>query len=48
MTLDNGTMIMANGSVKMKDGTTTTLKDGDYVTMDGTIGQHKNQNATNR
>lgn len=38
MTLDNGTVVMANGTVKTKEGTTTTLKEGDYVAMDGTIG----------
>ena len=38
MTLANGTIIMANGSVKAKDGTTTILKEGDYVKWDGTIG----------
>jgi 2-keto-4-pentenoate hydratase/2-oxohepta-3-ene-1,7-dioic acid hydratase in catechol pathway len=36
MTLDNGTIVMTNGTVKAKDGSTTTLKEGDYVTMDGT------------
>ena len=36
MTLDNGTVVLANGTVKAKDGSTTTLKEGDYVTMDGT------------
>src|SRR5664279_241842 len=38
LTLDNGTVVMANGNVKSKDGTTTTLKEGDYVGMDGTMG----------
>ena len=36
MTLDNGTVVMTNGTVKAKDGSTTTLKEGDYVSMDGT------------
>jgi hypothetical protein len=36
MTLDNGTVVMTNGTVKAKDGSTKTLKEGDYVTMDGT------------
>jgi hypothetical protein len=36
LTLDNGTVVMTNGTVKAKDGSTTTLKEGDYITMDGT------------
>jgi hypothetical protein len=36
LTLDNGTVVMTNGTVKAKDGSTTTLKEGDYVSMDGT------------
>lgn len=43
LTLDNGTVVMTNGSVKTKDGTTTTLKEGDYIGMDGTIGNIKNK-----
>ena len=43
LTLDNGTVVMANGTVKTKDGTTTTLKEGDYVGMDGTMGNVKNR-----
>lgn len=43
LTLDNGTVVMANGTVKMKDGTTSTLKEGDYVGMDGTTGNIKNR-----
>ena len=42
LTLDNGTIVTANGTVKMKDGTTSALKEGDYVGMDGTIGNVKN------
>ena len=36
LTLDNGTVVMTNGTVKAKDGKTTVLKEGDYVSMDGT------------
>ncbi len=43
LTLDNGTVVMADGTVKNKDGTTTTLKEGDYVAMDGTTGNIKNR-----
>ena len=41
MTLDNGTIIMAGGTVKTKEGTTTILKEGDFVKWDGTIGNIK-------
>lgn len=41
LTLDNGTVVMANGTVKSQDGTITTLKEGDYVGMDGKIGNSK-------
>jgi hypothetical protein len=43
LTLDNGTIVMANGSVKTKDGTTAILKEGDYVGMDGTMGNVKDK-----
>ena len=43
LTLDNGTVVTADGTVKNKDGTTTTLKEGDYVAMDGTTGNIKNR-----
>jgi hypothetical protein len=36
LTLDNGAVVMTNGTVKAKDGKTTVLKEGDYVSMDGT------------
>ena len=36
-TLPNGTVVMANGTVKMKDGTTTTLTDGQSVDMNGNV-----------
>ncbi len=35
VTLTNGATVMADGSMKMKDGTTKQLKDGDCVYMDG-------------
>jgi hypothetical protein len=43
LTLDNGTVVMTNGSVKTKDGTVTILKEGDYIGMDGTIGNLKDK-----
>lgn len=39
-TLSNGEVISSNGNVKMSDGTTSMLKDGDWVSMDGTITHH--------
>lgn len=43
-TLSNGTVISANGNVKMSDGTTKMLKDGDWVGMDGKMGSMKWKN----
>ena len=43
LTLDNGTVVKSDGTVQAKDGTTTTLKEGDYVTMEGTTGNVKNR-----
>ena len=48
LTLDNGTVVMADGSVKTKDGIITTLKEGDYVGMDGTIGNTKTKWPKNK
>ncbi|HXS58662.1 MAG TPA: DUF6799 domain-containing protein [Hanamia sp.] len=39
-TLSNGEVISSNGQVKMSDGTTSMLKDGDWVNMNGTISHH--------
>ena len=47
MTLDNGTVVMTNGSVKAKDGSTTTLKEGDYISMDGTTMGNINKGPKN-
>lgn len=35
LTMQNGTMVMADGSVKMKDGKMMKLKNGDAMDMDG-------------
>ncbi len=43
-TLSNGTVVSANGKVKMANGTTKMLKDGDWVSMDGTMGNMKWKN----
>jgi hypothetical protein len=37
MTMTNGTVVGTDGSVKMKDGTSRQLKDGDCVYMDGKV-----------
>jgi hypothetical protein len=39
--LTNGATVASDGTVKMKDGTTTMLKDGQYIDMDGNIGTMK-------
>ncbi len=39
-TLSNGEVVSSNGQVKMADGTTTMLKDGDWVNMNGSISHH--------
>jgi D-lyxose ketol-isomerase len=41
VTLKNGTVVMANGTVKHADGKTTTLKDGDCVSMEGKVWNKK-------
>lgn len=41
MTLTNGTVVSPNGTAKLADGTTQTLKDGDFIDMDGTMGTMK-------
>jgi hypothetical protein len=41
MTMTNGTTVMADGSVKTKDGKTMKLKDGDCVYMDGKMSKMK-------
>lgn len=38
LTLDNGAIVTADGRVKNKDGTVSTLGEGDFVTMGGTPG----------
>jgi hypothetical protein len=38
MTMSNGTMVMTDGTVKMKSGKTMTLKNGECVYMNGKVG----------
>lgn len=40
-TLSNGTKIKTDGTVVMKDGTQTTLSEGDYISMDGNLERAK-------
>src|SRR5690606_31886278 len=44
-TLANGTIISANGTVKTTDGQTITLKDGQYIDLEGNIGDWKDDSA---
>ena len=37
MTMSNGVVVMKDGNVKKKDGSTMKLKNGDCVMMDGTV-----------
>ncbi|MFC5271800.1 DUF6799 domain-containing protein [Adhaeribacter terreus] len=39
-TLSNGMMVMKDGNVKMTDGSTMMLHDGDHLTMEGKIMHH--------
>lgn len=38
-TLPNGAVVKTNGQVVSKDGQTVALKDGQYIDVDGNIGQ---------
>lgn len=39
--LGNGAMVSPDGTVKMSDGTTKMIKEGEYVDMDGKMGMMK-------
>ena len=41
VTLTNGTIVMANGTVKKSDGQTIALKNGQFVDLEGNIGEWK-------
>ncbi|MEO7315624.1 MAG: DUF6799 domain-containing protein [Ginsengibacter sp.] len=45
VTLVNGTIVMANGTVKATDGTTTALKNGQFVDLEGKIGEWKDDSG---
>lgn len=40
LTLSNGAKVTVDGSVTMKDGTKTMMKEGDMMSMDGTMMKH--------
>jgi hypothetical protein len=48
LTLDNGAIVTADGNIKSKDGTVTTLKEGEYVTMEGMLSSTKKGEKENR
>lgn len=41
LTLANGTIVMVNGTVRKTDGQASTLRNGQYVDMEGNIGEWK-------
>jgi ribosomal protein L14 len=41
MTLKNGTLVMTDGTIKRKNGTSVQLKDGDCIMMDGKVTHNK-------
>src|SRR5256885_1671215 len=45
-TLANGTKVKSDGTVIMKDGTQTTLSEGDYISMDGKLERAKPNRMT--
>ena len=45
VTLANGTIVMANGTVKATNGQTTALKNGQFVDLEGTIGEWKDDST---
>jgi hypothetical protein len=48
MTLSNGTKVRSDGTVIMKDGTQTTLSEGDYISMDGNLERAKPTRVTEK
>ena len=45
VTLLNGTIVMANGTVKKTDGQSITLKNGQYIDLEGNIGEWKDDSV---
>ena len=45
VTLLNGTIVMANGTVKKTDGQAITLKNGQFVDLEGNIGEWKDDST---
>src|SRR5437879_5131020 len=46
MTLSNGTKVKADGSVVMKDGSQTALREGDHIHMDGRLERAGSEDKT--
>jgi len=46
MTLKNGTVVMANGTIRHKDGKTSMFKEGDCMMMDGTMTHMAHKKST--
>lgn len=45
VTLVNGSIIMVNGTVKKTDGVTITLKNGQFIDLEGNIGEWKDDSV---
>ncbi|HEV3221280.1 MAG TPA: DUF6799 domain-containing protein [Puia sp.] len=41
--LNNGGLVMPNGTIQLSDGTTKKLKEGEYIDIDGQMGKTKNK-----
>ena len=39
--LNNGSLVMPDGTIQMSDGTTKKLKEGEYIDIDGLMGKVK-------
>jgi hypothetical protein len=48
MTMSNGTTVMTDGIVKMKDGKTTTINNGECIYMNGKMSKMKNMAMNNK
>lgn len=48
VSLSNGAMVMPDGTVKMKDGSTKQLKDGECMSMDGKMMMMKKSTTTKK
>ena len=46
MTMKNGNVVMTDGTVKMKDGKTVMMKDGESMDMEGKMSHHEMKSST--